>query len=41
LLPRDFAAPVDLRWPEYVHTARGDEWWLPTPAQGSGTGERL
>ncbi len=41
LLPRDFAAPVDLRWPEYVATARGDEWWLPTPAQGSGAGERL
>ena len=41
LLPQDFAAPVDLRWPEYVTTARGEEWWLPTPASGAGTGERL
>ncbi len=31
LLPRDFAPPVDLRWPEYVQTPRGEEWWLPTP----------
>jgi aminobenzoyl-glutamate utilization protein B len=31
LLPRDFQPPIDLRWPEYVTTARGEEWWLPTP----------
>jgi aminobenzoyl-glutamate utilization protein B len=30
LLPADFAPPVDLRWPEYVETKRGFEWWLPT-----------
>jgi aminobenzoyl-glutamate utilization protein B len=41
LLPADFAPPVDLRWPEYVTTPRGEEWWLPTPADGSGAGERL
>jgi aminobenzoyl-glutamate utilization protein B len=41
LLPRDFAPPTDLRWPEYVHTPRGTEWWLPTPREGSGAGERL
>ncbi|MDA8051839.1 MAG: amidohydrolase [Rhodospirillales bacterium] len=41
LLPHDFAPPVDLRWPEYVRAARGEEWWLPTPAEGSGTGEPL
>jgi aminobenzoyl-glutamate utilization protein B len=41
LLPRDFAAPVDLRWPEYIRTDRGEEWWLPTPATGSGAGEML
>ena len=29
--PRDFAPPVDLRWPEYIETPRGREWWLPTP----------
>jgi len=31
LLAADFRAPVDLRWPEYVTTARGVEWWIPTP----------
>ena len=31
LLPGDFRPPVDLRWPEYVTTPRGEEWWLPTP----------
>jgi aminobenzoyl-glutamate utilization protein B len=41
LLPRDFAPPVDLRWPEYIRTERGEEWWLPTPASGSGAGEPL
>ena len=31
LLPRDFEPPIDLRWPEYVSTPRGEEWWIPTP----------
>jgi aminobenzoyl-glutamate utilization protein B len=31
LLPKDFFPPIDLRWPEYVTTPRGEEWWLPTP----------
>ena len=31
LLPRDFKPPVDLRWPEYIETERGREWWIPTP----------
>ena len=30
LLPSDFAAPTELPWPEYVQTARGFEWTLPT-----------
>jgi aminobenzoyl-glutamate utilization protein B len=29
LLPRGFPAPVHYRWPEYVTTARGEEWWIP------------
>ena len=29
LLPKDFAAPVDYRWPEYVTTARGEGWTIP------------
>jgi aminobenzoyl-glutamate utilization protein B len=35
LLPADFHPPVDLRWPEYVTTERGEEWWLPTPNEGA------
>ncbi|MGH7320156.1 MAG: M20/M25/M40 family metallo-hydrolase [Candidatus Rokuibacteriota bacterium] len=31
LLSRDFVPPIDLRWPEYVTTPRGEEWWIPTP----------
>ena len=30
LLPEDFCAPVDFRWPEYITTTRGEEWWIPT-----------
>src|SRR6266851_3206294 len=41
LLPKDFRPPTDLRWPEYVQTARGEEWWIPTPATGSGAGDPL
>ena len=40
LLPTDFAPPVDLRWPEYVVTPRGEEWWIPTPRTGKGLAER-
>jgi aminobenzoyl-glutamate utilization protein B len=35
LLAPDFPPPVDLRWPEYVQTVRGEEWWIPTPASDS------
>jgi len=38
LLPADFIPPVDMRWPEYVHTVRGDEWWIPNT---EGFGEKL
>jgi aminobenzoyl-glutamate utilization protein B len=34
LLPKDFDPPVDMRWPEYVTTPRGEEWWIPTPGSG-------
>ncbi|MFQ5984488.1 MAG: amidohydrolase [Alphaproteobacteria bacterium] len=30
LLPKDFRAPIHFRWPEYVTTQRGEEWWIPT-----------
>ncbi|MDH5199336.1 MAG: amidohydrolase [Candidatus Bathyarchaeota archaeon] len=29
LLPPDLEPPIDLRWPEYVTTVRGREWWIP------------
>ena len=32
LLPKDFQAPIHYRWPEYVTTERGDEWWIPVGA---------
>lgn len=30
LLPSDFKPPVNLKWPEYINTVRGEEWYLPT-----------
>jgi len=41
LLPADFDPPVDLRWPEYVTTPRGEEWTFPTPRHGTGAGDPL
>jgi len=41
LLPADFVPPVDLRWPEYVTTTRGEAWCIPTPLSGTGAGEKL
>ena len=38
LLPTDFVAPTELPWPEYVTTARGFGWTLPTTQD---YGERL
>lgn len=26
----DYEPPIHFRWPEYVTTARGREWWIPT-----------
>jgi len=31
LLPADFPPPIELRWPEYITTVRGEEWWIPSP----------
>ncbi len=30
MLPADFMPPTYLKWPEYITTARGDEWCIPT-----------
>jgi aminobenzoyl-glutamate utilization protein B len=32
LLPRNFRAPINYRWPEYITTERGTEWWIPEGA---------
>jgi len=31
----DYAPPVDFRWPEYVETARGRDWWIPAGPDGA------
>ncbi|HXF83169.1 MAG TPA: amidohydrolase, partial [bacterium] len=38
-LPPDFVPPIDLRWPEYITTERGLEWWIPTPRMPQGKPE--
>ncbi len=29
---QDAPAPIHFRWPEYVTTPRGEEWWIPEGA---------
>jgi aminobenzoyl-glutamate utilization protein B len=34
----DYPPPIHFRWPEYVQTARGEDWWIPNqvpPGAGS------
>jgi aminobenzoyl-glutamate utilization protein B len=38
LLPADFAPPLAARWPEYVTTARGEDWWIPADADVEASG---
>ena len=26
----DYEPPIDFRWPEYVTTVRGRDWWIPS-----------
>jgi aminobenzoyl-glutamate utilization protein B len=33
LLPKDFMPPLEYRWPEYVTTPRGADWWIPACAE--------
>lgn len=32
----DYEPPIHFRWPEYVTTPRGRDWWIPTPPQEAG-----
>ena len=29
----DYPPPIHFRWPEYVTTARGEDWWIPAGAR--------
>jgi aminobenzoyl-glutamate utilization protein B len=31
----DYDPPLDFPWPEYITTARGEEWWIPARKTGS------
>ena len=31
----DYAPPIHFRWPEYVTTARGRDWWIPSTMPGA------
>ena len=31
----DYAPPIHFRWPEYVTTARGRDWWIPSAMPGA------
>jgi aminobenzoyl-glutamate utilization protein B len=33
----DYPPPIHFRWPEYVNTVRGREWWIPQMAVDDGT----
>ena len=30
----DYEPPIHFRWPEYVTTARGRDWWIPSGMDG-------
>ena len=30
----DYDPPIDFPWPEYVTTARGEDWWIPSGRKG-------
>jgi len=31
----DYAPPINFRWPEYVTTPRGRDWWIPSGIDGA------
>ena len=33
----DYDPPVNFRWPEYVTTPRGRDWWIPSAMPGANT----
>lgn len=37
LLPADFSAPTDFRWPEYIGEGNAREWWIPVSEEAWNT----
>jgi aminobenzoyl-glutamate utilization protein B len=31
----DYAPPIHFRWPEYIETKRGRDWWIPSAMPGA------
>jgi len=31
----DYPPPIHFRWPEYVTTPRGHDWWIPSAMPGA------
>ena len=31
----DYEPPIHFRWPEYITTERGHDWWIPAPPANS------
>ena len=31
----DYEPPIHFRWPEYVETPRGRDWWIPSAMPGA------
>ena len=37
LLPADFSAPTDFRWPEYIGEGKARSWWIPVSEESWNT----
>jgi aminobenzoyl-glutamate utilization protein B len=31
----DYPPPINFRWPEYITTPRGQDWWIPSTMPGA------
>ncbi len=39
LLPADFSAPTDFRWPEYIGAGKARAWWIPVSEESWNTAD--
>ena len=37
LLPAEFTAPTDFRWPEYIGEGKARDWWIPVSEEAWNT----